>query len=313
MLKQGILRPSNLPKLALCAWYRPQEEQSEAAARGTSVDTIYRRILGGLKDFPDGSAAEIQAADWAAGQTDVVVGNNLVLARKEDCQVQIPGFPAPGEVDALCPKLFCSFDLKTGQYYDYSLQMTAYAWGLMEKFFAETWTTWLLFCDLRRVYRYAFSYQRARQLVLEVRGRYEAAAAPVFNPYCSWCANAGECPVLINRADQALALTEKPRFDFQAVLASPQRLGAFLTACRGVEPYQQQASDRAKQYLQQKVEVPGWSLVTRSPGKYVEAPACNRSWTGSELLGCSRNMATCRRPNIKSFARRRESIPIPHQ
>jgi hypothetical protein len=66
VLKQGILRPSNLPKLALCAWYRPQEEQSEAAARGTSVDTIYRRILGGLRDFPDGSAADIQAADWAA-------------------------------------------------------------------------------------------------------------------------------------------------------------------------------------------------------------------------------------------------------
>jgi hypothetical protein len=273
VLKQGILRPSNLPKLAICVWYRPQEEQSKPAARGTSVDTIYRQILGGLKDFPDGSAADIQAADWAACQTDQVAGKNLVLARKEQCAVRIPGFPIPGEVDALCPKLFCSFDLKTGQYYDYKLQMAAYAWGLMEKYFAETWTTWLLFCDLRRVYRYAFSYERARQLALEVRARYEAAAAPAFNPYCSCCANAGECPVLINRADQALALIEKPRFDFQGVLASPQRLGLFLMACRGVEPYQQRASDRAKQYSQQKVEVPGWSLVTRLPAKYVEAAA----------------------------------------
>ena len=51
----------------------------------------------------------------------------------------------------------------------------------------------------------------------------------------------------------------------------PQRLGAFLVACRAVEPYQQQANDRTNQYLQQKVEVPGWSLVTRSQGKYVEA------------------------------------------
>jgi hypothetical protein len=264
VLRQGILRPSNLPNLKLCSWFRSEDtEQSEAAVRGTTVDTIYRQILTGLTDFPHGTAAEIAAADWAACQTDVVVGKNLVLARKEDCQVQIPKFPAPGEVDALCPKLFCSFDLKTGQYYDYELQMTAYAWGLMEKYFAETWTTWLLFCDLRRVYRYAFSYERARQLVLEVHGRYEAAAAPVFNPYCSWCANASECPVLINRADQALALTEKPRFDFQGVLASPQRLGAFLTACCGVDPYQRQASARAKQYLQQKVEVPGWSFVTR--------------------------------------------------
>jgi hypothetical protein len=172
----------------------------------------------------------------------------------------------------------------------------AYAWCLMEGFFAETWTTWLLFCDLRRVYRYASTYQRAQRLVLEVHGRFAAAAAPVFNSYCSRCANAGECPALINRADQALALAEKPRFDFQAVLASPQRLGAFFTARRGVEPYQQQASDRAKQFLEQKVEVPDWSLVTRSPRKYVEPPAL-RPFV--DRLGCSRNMATCRRPNIK--------------
>jgi hypothetical protein len=270
VLRQSILRPSNLPKLKLCAWYRPQEEPSEAAARGTSVDKIYRQILTGLKDFPDGTAADIQAADWAANQTDEVTGENSPVARKEDCQVRIPGFPNPGEVDALCPKLFCSFDLKTGQYYDYELQMAAYAWGLMERFFANNWTTWLLFCDLRHVYHYTFGYYQARRLVLEVRARYEAAAAPVFNPYCGWCANAGECPVLINRANQVLALIEKPKFDFQALLANPQRLGYFLSACRAVEPYQQQAQDRAKEYLRSKTDVPGWSLVTRTPSKFVE-------------------------------------------
>jgi hypothetical protein len=130
-----------------------------------------------------------------------------------------------------------------------------------------------LFCDLRRVYKYVFTYSKARQLILEICTRYEAATAPVFNPYCGWCANAGECPVLINRADQALALTEKPKLDLNGLLANPQRLGLFLTACRAIEPLRQQAQDRAKQYLQQSVEVPGWSLVTRSPGKYVEPPA----------------------------------------
>jgi hypothetical protein len=271
VLRQGLLRPSNLPKLALCSWFRSEDtEQSEAAVRGTTVDTIYRQILIGLTDFPHGPAAEIAAADWAAGQTDLVAGKNLVLARKEDCQVQIPEFPAPGEVDALCPKSFCSFDIKTGQYYDYELQMAAYAWALMEKFFAENWTTWLLFCDLRRVYKYEFTYSKARKLVLEVRAQYEAAAAPVSNPYCGWCANGNDCPVLINRADQALALAEKPKFDFQALLANPQRLGYFLSACRAVEPYQQEAQDRAKEYLRSKTDVPGWTLVTRPPCKFVE-------------------------------------------
>jgi hypothetical protein len=274
MLRQGLLRPSNLPKLALCSWFRSEDtEQSEAAARGTTVDTIYRQIMVGLTDFPNGTAAEIAAADWAACQTDEIAGKFPVLARKQDCTVRIPGFPKPGEVDALCLKLFCSFDIKTGQWYDYQLQMAAYAWGLMEATFAETWTTWLLFCDLRRVYHYTFTYEQAQRLILEVRALYETAAAPTFNPYCAWCANSGECPVLINRADQALALTEKPKFDFQGLLANPERLGYFLTACRAIEPLQQQANDRAKQYLQQQVQVPGWSLVTRSPSKYVEPPA----------------------------------------
>jgi len=65
-------------------------------------------------------------------------------------------------------------------------------------------------------------------------------------------------------------LAEKPKFDFQALLANPQRLGYFLSACRAVEPYQQQAQDRAKEYLRSKTDVPGWSLVTQPPGKFVE-------------------------------------------
>jgi hypothetical protein len=122
MLAQGILRPSNLPKLKLCAWYRNSDgEPSEAAGRGTRIDTVYREILTGLKDFPDGSAAEIAAADWAACQTSRIAGDHPILVRKEECGVTIPGFPAPGEVDAICLKLFTSFDLKSGQQYDYQL------------------------------------------------------------------------------------------------------------------------------------------------------------------------------------------------
>ena len=274
MLTQGILRLSNLPKLAYCAWFKNGDAvQSEAAARGNMVDAVYREILTGLQDFPDGSATEIAAADWAACQTDKIVGGSRVLARKEDCQVRIPGFPQPGECDALCPQLFTSFDLKTGQYYDYELQMAAYAWALMERFFTNSWTTWLLFCDLRRAYKLVFTYGKAKRLVLQVVAQYTAAAAPVFNPYCGWCANTADCPVLINRADHALALTEKPNFDFTSLLTDPSRLGAFLTACRAIEPYQQQAQDRAKQYILAKTEVPGWSLVTRAPGKYVDPAA----------------------------------------
>ena len=273
MLRQGILRPSNLPKLALCAWFRSAEEPSDAAVRGTTIDTIFREIVAGLHDFPSGNRDEIAAADWAACEVGRIAGNYPVLTRKEDCQMRISGFPMPGEADALCPKLFCSFDLKSGQFYNYELQMSAYALGFMEKYFAQTWNTWLLFCDLRRVYFYTFTYEQAQRLVSKVRVLYKAAAPPVYNPYCNFCANAPECPVLLNRADQVLALIEKPKFDFQGLLANPERLGYFLTACQAIEPLQQQARDRARQYLLAENEVPGWGLVSRSPGKYVDPAA----------------------------------------
>ena len=80
MLRQGLLRPSNLPKLALCSWFRPEDaEQSKEAARGTAVDTIYRQIMVGLTDFPDGTPEEIKAADWAACQTDQVADKTRYL------------------------------------------------------------------------------------------------------------------------------------------------------------------------------------------------------------------------------------------
>ena len=78
---------------------------------------------------------------------------------------------------------------------------------------------------------------------------------------------------MINKADHALALTEKPRFDFTALLANPEKLSLFLTACHALKPLEQQASDRLKQYLHENIKVPGWHLVSRGPGKYVEPSA----------------------------------------
>src|SRR5262249_4160433 len=160
-------RPSALPKLSLCAWFRSEGTPNEAAERGTRIDKIYRQILRGLTDFPRGSASEIAAAVWAAEQTDNVVGSYPVLACEEECQVRIPEFPEPGECDAICPKAFCSFDVKSGLLDNYELQQAAYAYGLMARYFCDRWTVYVLFCDLHQIVTSRFEYEATKRLVLE--------------------------------------------------------------------------------------------------------------------------------------------------
>ena len=43
------LRPSNLPKLAICACFEPNAEAGPAAERGTKLDGVFRRRAQGDK------------------------------------------------------------------------------------------------------------------------------------------------------------------------------------------------------------------------------------------------------------------------
>ena len=44
-----ILRPSNLPKLAVCACFEPNAAPGPAAERGTNLDGVFRRRVHGDK------------------------------------------------------------------------------------------------------------------------------------------------------------------------------------------------------------------------------------------------------------------------
>jgi hypothetical protein len=143
----------------------------------------------------------------------------------------------------------------------------------MEKYFAKRWTVWALFCDLRQFFRYRFEYEQTKARVLAISAAYDAGGPPKFNAYCSWCANAPHCPVLINRADHALSLVEQPHFDFSAVLNDPKKLGPFLSAIYATKPLVKPAEAKAKEFIRQRQPVPDWALITRASNKYVEPVA----------------------------------------
>ena len=268
------LRPSNLPKLAVCACYVSNPDAGPAAARGSALDALFRaRMQGDLNQaemFYQPSADDLAAVEWAVNTLRVLVADSVVLTREEDCRVLIQGFENPGTADALILDRLAHADLKTGAMRNYREQMAAYALGLMEAHFASEWTAYLLFCDQREVVTLRFTYEQAKATVQRVIAGYRAPdKTPALCEYCGWCAKSETCEARVALVDKSLA-TADPRFDFKAVLADSNKLGLFLTGCAVLDGFREKAEAVAKERLQAGVEVPGWKLVTRRGPEFVD-------------------------------------------
>ena len=267
------LRPSALPKLALCACYTSDPNPGPAAGRGTSLDMMFRARIQGLPQSEDGfqpTEADDDAVEWAVATARALAGGTPIITNEEDCRVAIPGIENPGTADAILPERLAHADLKTGQKRNYREQMAAYALGLMEQHFASEWTAHLLFCDQKEVVTHRFTFEEARKIVGDVVAKFrDPAKRPTPCDYCGWCAKTQTCEARLAIAESAVAAAVSG-FDFAAVLADNTKLGRFLAACSVLDDFREQAETAAKERLQAGVEIPGWKLVTRRGPEFVD-------------------------------------------
>jgi hypothetical protein len=270
--QNGALRPSNLPKLALCSCYESNPVAGSAAERGTLLDSAFRAELLGLEErfviANKLTADEIAAVSWSVSMVRAMSGRERVLAREDDCRVAI--LDLTGTADAIVPTKLTHFDLKTGARRNYREQMAAYALGLMGAHFASSWTAHLLFCDQREIETHRFTYEEAHAIVDQVVKSFnDPAKKPNPCEYCSWCAKADTCPARLAMVGETLPVAE-PGFDFDAVLADPEKLGRFLAACAVVEDFRERAKKITTERIKTGGEVPGWKLVTRKGSEFVD-------------------------------------------
>jgi hypothetical protein len=268
------LRPSNLPKLAECACYEADPNPGPAAERGSVLDGLFRSRMAGLPDqtemFHEPTEADLSAVDWAVTAVKALAGGAEVIAREQDCRIDIPGFDKPGTADALIPDKLAHADLKTGQKRNYREQMAAYALGLMEEHFASEWTAHLLFCDQREVVTHHFTFEEARRLVGAVVARFhDPQKHPIPCDYCGWCAKRESCQARLALVAQAGEVAV-PSFDFEAVLADDGKLGLFLTACAVLDDFRERAEAKATERIESGAQIPGWKLVTRRGPEFVD-------------------------------------------
>lgn len=270
-----VLRPSNLPKLAICACFEPNPIAGDAAARGTMLDGVFRRRVHG--DKSDDTALlkdDLDAVDWAVNTLRAVAGTSEIITAEDRCKIECLGLT--GTADAWLPELGASADLKTGQLRNYREQMAAYALGFMEATFRTEWTAHLLFCDQRQLVTHRFTYDEAKALVNEVIARFhDFGKEPTVCEYCSWCAKAESCPARLKLASEALVPAETG-FNFELVLADNEKLGAFLTACTVLEEFRERAEEAAKNRLVAGETIPGWKLSSRKGSEFIYHDAVGR-------------------------------------
>lgn len=274
------LRPSSLPKVAVCACYEGDPSGSKYADRGTAIDIVFRAMIVGDSVSMEATSAvpadDLAAAQWAVDTARILAGEDALEAREEHLRIEAVGLT--GTADLLCAGGRWSADLKSGEKRNYREQQAAYALGFMQATFEEEWTVYLFYCDLREVERLHFSRDEAEEIVRKMIARAtdpQRVATPC--DYCGWCANRFRCIPRLEMASPLVSVTqsETPEAAFEEILADNARLGAFLKSTKVVKELDEKAREVAKDRLVEGkangLKIPGVSLVTKRGGQILAA------------------------------------------
>lgn len=233
------IRPSALPKLALCGHYCGDKNAGEAANRGTRLDVAFRAMIAGevlaLAEF---EPAEVAALIWAVDTARALAGEHPLESRESELRIEAAGME--GTADLLCEHGKWSADLKTGQIRNYLEQQAAYALGFMERFFVDEWTVYLLYCDQEQVETLRFTLESAKQAIKDALAPYHGGLPPQANEYCGWCAWRFDCSA---RRESLGILPAFREIDFAS--ADSTRLRDFVLASKVVEDF----ADKAREEL----------------------------------------------------------------
>jgi len=272
------IRPSILPKLALCGHYRSEGDAGAAANRGTRIDGLFREMFSGRPLAPAVKDNEEEnLAAWAACAAHLQAQGRPVRASEEECRVTIDmdiDRPVEGTADAVVPEIQTSFDLKSGQVRNYREQQACYALGFMDKYFCEEWTVHLLFCDEERVISHRYTREACETIIKDALMPWRSEAAPVINDYCGWCSRRWTCEARKNEIGTWLEpsqITASQPGDVLANATSSQ-LVSFLLLFRTAEDWATEARRILKQRIDDGAPKPdGIKLVSKRGSRKVTA------------------------------------------
>jgi PD-(D/E)XK nuclease superfamily len=276
-------RPSNVGKLEECIHFRSDGlPVGPAADRGTRINQLTDILLAGE---PIGSwrleeAPEVAAATWVAEEA-----KKALLGIQTQKKLQLWDlFVTPAELimQGTCDilgrnqedELLEVWDIKSGRYRDYSMQLMCYALMAMDELGEVECRIRAAFCD-ERVFQESVvtrgdCEERIFGLVERIRIGVEL---PQENEYCGSCARQSVCPVWVVPAEETLmimnpdmtplldpALTPQSRLEL--LKKNPPMLGKFIDGWRKLQKLIEKSDIEgfAKELILSGTPVPGWRV-----------------------------------------------------
>ena len=264
-----MIRPSTLPKLALCARYESEPIAGAAAARGTLIDEAARELLAGGTISGRYSREIETAARWCAEKALSLAGG-LPLESREDALKTDADEPfiKPGTADLLCVDGGWSADFKSGQIRNYLEQQAAYALGFMLANWVEEWTVYLLYPDQETVVTLRFTLGGARKIVRHVLAKYhDPETLPTPNEYCGWCVKRWTCTA----RREALGWLPVEDGGMDLGTASLEQLRDFAIWADTVAEFRDRAAELLKERVQAGAECP-WVTLSKRGGAETVPP-----------------------------------------
>lgn len=261
------LRPSALPKLAMCGSYRSDADAGVYAARGTKLDDLFRRAIA-HENISVGELTndEIIALRWSVDTARALSGKMPLESRESELRIEAEGLE--GTADVLCEQGGWSGDLKTGQRRSYLEQQAAYALGFMDRFFSDEWTIYLIYCDLQEVETLRFTRESATVLVRDAIAKALGGEPPTPNEYCGWCARRWEC----SARREAIGIVPFERGSELKLEDAPSPLlRDFILRANTVDDFAVRAREILKDRILAGNKVPGCSLVSKRGARKVSS------------------------------------------
>lgn len=262
-----MIRPSTLPKLALCARYESEPIAGAAAARGTLIDEAARELLAGGSITGRYSRDIETAARWCAERALALAGGLAMESREEALRTDAEEpFLKPGTADLLCVDGGWSADFKSGQIRNYVEQQAAYALGFMLANWESEWTVYLLYPDQEAVVTLRFTLESARKIVRDVLSRFhDPETLPTPNEYCGWCSKRWSCTA----RREALGWLPVEDGGMDLGTASLEQLRDFALWADTVAEFRDRAAELLKERVQAGGECAGVTLSKRSGSETV--------------------------------------------
>jgi hypothetical protein len=266
------MRPSALPMLAECPKF--EGDNTPFAKAGVGRHKAIAAFLKGDEKALDAFEEEVQEnLTWAADYIKLkapLLDHPLVIETQKKA-VLPNGIPIEGTPDFVCGPIL--LDLKWRPR-DYSPQMAAYAWMILDEGVPPPITAILLFGQTQSIRTLTFDADSAWAMMKPIIEGVDAPFA-VATPcsFCGWCAKKLNCNALIQQVN--IALQSNPEWNLpqwhSSEMTTAREMGLALRIARTLTDWCESVEFHAKEMARkQGIVAEGYKLTSRRGNRFID-------------------------------------------